>query len=282
MVVCARRLLLASVFTLAMLTASLVAAAGLGAVALAAEAGVYRPSSVVRELPEKRTAASDTYLLGDGTCARSSTMSRCATVMRPAPGGRSTPASCPRACRRPNSTGSAARRPQRHYRSAATPMQVTLASEAEGRAPVTVAYDGAEVSFDLRGAAEQAKLIAGDRATYIDALAEVSLSYRVIAKGLKEEITLASKAAPGSYTYFVRHGASAALRPDRPWGFYRRGESSRCWCLDPVLAYDSSRDAPMIPPSRRRAMTVRPALGGASSPTVCRAPGSTMRPASGR
>ena len=157
--------------------------------------------TIVRELVNERTATSDTYLLSDGS--RQVRVSEDPINYKDDSGNWQT-----------INTNLLTSGSLGDYQSASTPVDVSIGDEGLGQDPVSVSYQGANVSFNLLSAVEDDNFVAGDTATFPDVTTATNLNYQVLADGLKEdEIVLASSAAPNNFTFFVSH-PGLSLRQD--------------------------------------------------------------------
>jgi hypothetical protein len=82
--------------------------------------------------------------------------------------------------------------------------------------PAKVSTGERSVSFSLQGAGAVAPTVAGDTATYADALGGVDAAYEALATGVKETLTLADATAPSTYRFSLQasSGLTPALQPD--------------------------------------------------------------------
>jgi len=244
----ARRLAVGSAVLLAVLLLLLI---GLASQPVAVADATEQALTVVRELTEKRTATSTTYLLSDGS--RRALLYETPVHYRDAKGAwQDLDTSLA-----PTSVFGA-------VTSSATPATVTLGAQSAGAAPVAIAYEDARVGFDLLGAVEPAPLVLADEATYLGVAAATDLRYRVLPDGLKETLVLASAAAPGSFTFFASHeGLLLQQDPEGEWGFYRAGEKAPVFVLGDLVVFDSSRSKAGEPAECAAAtMAVAAAKGG--------------------
>ncbi len=161
---------------------ALVPAAGSGA--SAGQTPTAEAPSDVRELPELRTEASDTYVRSDGT--RATKISRDPINYRDSEGNWQ-PIST---TLQPSANGD--------LQTSATKLPVTLPSSLSS--PVTVGGEGATVSFALEGAGGSVSA-SGSSASYAEALPNLSALYEEQAARLKETLSLQSAAAPTTYRY---------------------------------------------------------------------------------
>jgi RHS repeat-associated protein len=150
------------------------------------ESPVSSAVGVVRELPELRTANSDTYLRSDGSLAAK--ISRAPINYRDASGSWQ-PINT---TLQPSTDGS--------LEASTTQLPISLPSSLSS--PVTVGGEGATVSFSLEGARGSAAA-SGSTASYAEALPQVTASYEAQPARLKETLSLASAAAPSVYHYHL-------------------------------------------------------------------------------
>lgn len=168
--------------TVGVLALAIVPAAGSGA--SAGQAPGSEAASEVRELPELRTANSDTFVRSDGT--RSTKISREPINYRDGEGDW-----------QPIST-KLQQASDGSLSDSETQLPVSLPSSLSG--PVTVGAGGQTVSFALEGAQGNPSA-SGSSASYAQALPEVDASYEEQATRLKEALTLESASAPTAYRY---------------------------------------------------------------------------------
>jgi RHS repeat-associated protein len=199
--------------------------------ALAEDSSQPPQPTVVQEVLSRRTATSYTYLLSDGTY-------RCdeygsAVNYKDESGNWQPidPTLVPVA-------GSDA------VTTEAAPVVVTVASDAGGQKPVTVDAGKWTVTMDLVGCAERDPAVDGPIATFDGIAPGASVSYTALGDGVKELVTLASSAAPNSYTYRLTHpGLEARQDEAGQWGLYAPDKDSPVFLVGPMNACDSSVDA---------------------------------------
>lgn len=223
-----RRLVL-GIAVLSTLTALIVVGVTRSERALAEGPGESGPT-VVRELVEKRTAESSTYLLSNG-------LLRCVCYQAPVNfkdkdgvWRRIDPRLVP-------VSGEDA------VTTAAAPVVVTVAGEASGREPVTVWHEGVTVTLDLVDCVEGEFAVDDASVTFRQVASDVDLTYTALGDGVKEAITLRSPAAPATFTYRLTH-AGLSLRQDEggSWGLYKDGARRPSFTLGALTVFDSSRD----------------------------------------
>ena len=247
-----RRLVLGIVVAIA-----LISGAGLlsiqGSTPARAEDSTAQEPSVVREVLSKRTECSMTYLLSDGTFR---------TVFYQAPihfkdddgdWQEINTSLVP-------SAGVDA------YTTAAAPVEVTVKDEGAGCKPIEVETAGYLVTMNLLGYAESDKLVLGDTAIYTDVAPDTDVTYTALGDGVKEVISLASAAAPDTFTYRLTH-AGLELRRDEAgqWALHEPGSELPLFLIGAVNACDSSLDEAGEPAwCDAASMTVSPGDGAST------------------
>jgi RHS repeat-associated protein len=184
--------------------------------------------SVVRELPELRTANSDTYLRSDGSLAAK--ISRAPINYRDASGSWQ-PINT---TLQPSTDGS--------LEASTTQLPISLPSSLSS--PVTVGGEGATVSFSLEGAGGSAAA-SGSTASYAEALPQVTASYEAQPARLKETLTLASAAAPSVYHYHL--STTGGLSPKLVAGtvVFSDGQGRPRYVMQtPTVADSGAKDLP--------------------------------------
>jgi hypothetical protein len=145
--------------------------------------------------------------------------------------------------------------------SISTKATVRIGSQRSGLAPVSVSGDGYTVGIDYLGAAENAKLVVGDSATYLGVAHDTDLTYQALGDEVKETLFLKSADAPTSYRFALdAHGLE--LRRDfatGEWAFYRPGETTSTLTLGGLFVFDASESGAGEPAScSDTTMTVTP------------------------
>ena len=154
-------------------------------------------ATIVKELPELRTASSDTYLRSDGTRLLKT---YAAPVNFREASGAWTPIN-------DELTQEAAGA----WHPKASGIPVTLPATL-GSGPVSFGSPGKEVGLTLQGASLLGSAAAsGKVGHYAEALPNVEASYKVGATGLRDTLTLANAAAPTVYRYSL--SLSSGLKP---------------------------------------------------------------------
>ncbi|MCM3923179.1 DNRLRE domain-containing protein [Frankia sp. AiPs1] len=99
-------------------------------------------------------------------------------------------------------------------RTSSGPVIATLPSDLS-TAPIQISKGTSTVSFQLRGAASTAGAVSGDTETYKKALPGVDVHLRTTASGVKEDLVLAGKDSPSTFTYdlTVPAGTHPVLTP---------------------------------------------------------------------
>lgn len=156
-----------------------------GAGAGAAEQSGSSGAKVVRELPELRTATSDTDLLSDGSHAQ-----RVYSHPINFRVGRAWHPVEDRLVRAADGT----------WQPSASPVPISLPTSL-GRGPVAVGPTGRRFAFSLEGASTAEGTATGTKRTYADALPGVSAAYVASPGSVRETLTLGSASAPTTYRY---------------------------------------------------------------------------------
>jgi hypothetical protein len=185
---------------------------------------------VVRELVEKRTENSRTFLLADGRLK--SEVFEGAINFKDASG-----AWCEI---NPNLVTAA----KGEYVSAATPVKVILTSPRSSTDLVTLAAEGATVGMRMEGTNLAAPVISDNKALYLSTTSNLVLAYEVLGNGLKETIMLLSAKAPDSYTFTINHpGLTMWQDKAGQWGLYEMVEYPPVLVMGGLTVFDSSLDA---------------------------------------
>lgn len=130
----------------------------------------------------------------------------------------------------------------------ATPFGVNLLANPSGGAAATLSDKGYTIGFQLSGANESAGTASGNALTFPAVATDTSESYRIISSGLEQTLTLASDAAPNSFSCTLSH-PGLTLKQDKQgaWGLYEPGADSPLMVLSDILVSDSSKDANGMP-----------------------------------
>ncbi len=222
----AGRVTVYSVLLVTLALALLLGLRGLPSAAAEGEAEV----TVVRELTERRTEYGTTYVLSNGQYR--TVISHGPVHFKDATGAW-----------RPVDT-TLVEVADGVYETAASAVTVTVQDEAAGSPAVTVATASVAVALNLVGATEDGLTVAGSAATYPDVATATDVSYTATGDGLKETITLASGAAPNSFTYRLTHPGLTLARDEATgtWGLYREGREEPAFTLGAINVCDASAD----------------------------------------
>ncbi len=204
-------------------------------VGVASGAGVQQPelrrtpeAKVVKELPELRTASSDTYQRSDGTRV----VKTYATPInyRAGSGGAWTPINDQLT---PDASGNL------HPRASGVPVSLPASL---GSGPVSFGAPGKEVAISLQGASLLgAATTSGAEGSYSEALPGVDASYRVGATSLRETLTLANASAPTIYRYDLSLSSGLKAVQERWGGLDIKDASGKSlYRLAPPTVRDSS------------------------------------------
>lgn len=225
-----RRLLLGIVL-LSTVAATLGLVFGLAPTSAVAVAPSQQEATVVREAVEKRTQDSKTYLLSDGRY-------RCVMYQTPVHYRDEN------GDWQPIDTSLVPVDGIDAYATVATPVEVRLADEAPGQKPVTVSSGDWAVTMNLVGWAEDEKLVFDNAAIYTNVAPDTDVTYTATGDGVKEVLTLASAAAPNTFTYRITH-AGLFLRQDEggQWGLYAPDFEEPVFHVGSMNVCDSSLDA---------------------------------------
>jgi RHS repeat-associated protein len=184
-------------------------------------------AKVVKELPELRTATSDTYLRSDGTRLAKSFPG---PVNYQASPGTWTPINDQLIL---DASGNL------HPRASGVPVSLPASL---GSGPVSFGAPGQEVAISLQGASLLAAATpSGDEGSYSEALPGVDASYRLNATSLRETLTLANASAPTVYRYDLSLSAGLKATAER-WGGLdiKDASGNSLYRLAPPTVRDSS------------------------------------------
>ena len=222
----ARRITVGSILLVTLAFALLLGLRGLPSAAAEGEA----EATIVRELTERRTEYGTTYLLSNGQYR--TVISHGPVHYRDAAGDW-----------QPVDT-TLVEVSDGVYETAASAVTVTVQDEAAGSPAVTVATATTAVALNLIGAREDGLTVEGSAATYPGVATATDVSYAATGDGLKETITLASGAAPNTFTYRLSHpGLTLALDEETgTWGLYREGREEPTFTLGAINVCDASAD----------------------------------------
>ena len=147
------------------------------------------------------------------------------------------------------------------YRTASTPVAVTIGSTASGSAPARLVGDGYSVTWSPQGLAAGVPTAPGPQtANYLGVATGTSLSYEALDWGVEQSLTLASAAAPASFTCTLSHpGLTLAQTANGSWGLYAPADPSPVFVLSGLRVYDASGA-----PCGAATMTASPGAGQSS------------------
>lgn len=130
------------------------------------------------------------------------------------------------------------------YSSAGLPATVTVGAQTSDSAPVALSGEDWSVGIDMLGATEVAKVVIGDRATYLNVAPETDLTYEALADGIKETLVLASADAPTDFSFRVDlEGLSAVADFCGGIALQHADGSPSGLALSRLLVTDSSLDS---------------------------------------
>lgn len=197
----------------------------LGVLALCSQGTATAQPSVVRELTKLRGESSTTYELTDGSL-RSEFFSS-PIRFRDASG-----------TWRAIDTRLLNDAKSGEYVAAATPFAVRLGA---AQPQVRLGADRYELSLQPRGLASKAAVVLGDLATYPAVAVDTDLRYQVLAEGVKEELLLASAAAPRRFSFSLAHpGLTLRYDLQEGWGLYAENAKQPLFVLGGLCVFDSS------------------------------------------
>jgi hypothetical protein len=151
------------------------------------------------------------------------------------------------------------------YHAADTPVGVTIGSSSAGSPPAQLTAAGYTVTWSLQNASAALALApTASAASYFGAAANTTLSYRVLDWGVEQSLTLASAAAPNSFTCTLSHpGLTMAQDPTSgQWSLFAPGNPDPIFNLSGINVTDASADAQGNPAAcAAAAMSVSPGNG---------------------
>jgi len=185
---------------------------------------------VVRELVEKRTANSQTFLLSDGRLR--AVVSSGFVNYRDKSG-----------TWRQIDTRLVAGSRAGDYVSTATPIEVTAASDSSAR--VSLAYQDSTITIGPRNAHPAQFSVRDSVASYRGIATDADLTYEVLDAGMKETVYLRSAKAPTTYAFTVQHPGLTLAKDEATgqWGFHTALEHPPVFQLGGLLVFDSSVNA---------------------------------------
>ncbi len=191
-------------------------------------------ATVVKELTEKRTENSKTYLLSDGKYKSEIYSS---PISYKDSGGKW----------QDIDTTLVPADAKGGLRAKGVPSKVTLTPPAAGGSIASVEYQGVSVSISApQGIALNAPVASGSKAVFAAPLKSMSVTYEARADGgLKETIVLASKKAPNVFTYTISHPGLILCQEYETgqWGFRKVLEQPPVFLLGGLAVYDSTKDS---------------------------------------
>ena len=136
------------------------------------------------------------------------------------------------------------------WRNRSNSLLLTLPSDL-GQSPVRLESSGSWVEFKLQGGSARGS-VAGDTATYANALPGVTVALKSLADGVKESLTLAGPSAGSTFTYSFRssHGLSLRTRDDGGLDVVDGAGVARFYVPAPFM-YDSSQNSAAFSPAVR-------------------------------
>ena len=154
------------------------------------------------------------------------------------------------------------------YHAASTPVAITIgASGTAAGQPATLAAAGYTVTWTLQNASAGVPLApAASTSSYLGALTDTTLSYKVLNWGIEQSLTLSSPAAPASFTCTLSHpGLTLDKDANGQWGLYAPGNPVAIFFLSGITVTDSATDTYGNPVScPDAAMTVVPGSGSST------------------
>lgn len=130
------------------------------------------------------------------------------------------------------------------FSSVGLPATVTVGPQQADSGPVVLSGEDWSVGIDMLGTSEVAKIVMGDRATYLDVAPETDLTYEALPGGIKETLTLASADAPTQFSFRLDlEGLSAVSDFTGGVALQRADGSPSGLSLSRLLVTDSSSDA---------------------------------------
>lgn len=206
------------------------------AVAAQSQRAVHASPTVVRELRDKRTADSSTYLMSDGSFQAK--ICNDAIHYKDAKGAWQdidvslVPAESPGVV---------------HTRASA--YDETFASDGVSANPVTVKHGDWSMSMKLLGGEQSNPVALGDTDDFPLAMTDTQLKYQASAHALKDTLVLSSRNAPSTFTFFVSlKNLSLYSSPSGGYSFVDDKGKLAGW-IDPLQVYDSATDAAGNPTS---------------------------------
>jgi len=152
------------------------------------------------------------------------------------------------------------------YATTAAPVEVQIAAQADGRAPLQLTTGEYQVSLDLLNANESDLTVDEASASFPGVATATDLRYEPTGDGLKETLVLRSTDAPNSFTFRLTH-TGLELRHDEVdgWGLYEPDGKEPVLLIGELLVWDSSRDESDVPAYCNEAeMKVEPGQGAST------------------
>ena len=150
-------------------------------------------------------------------------------------------------------------------RARATSFTETFGSDESSESPVTVANGAWSLGMGLVGGDEGRPITLGNRAVYQSALPDTQLAYESRRDGVKDTLTLASRRAPDTFTFFVRLKGLALYSEPGGGGFalYDATTHQPAGRIEPLSVFDSAdKLGGLAAACPAASMTVAPAPGG--------------------
>jgi RHS repeat-associated protein len=205
----------------------------------------------VRELPERRTASSKTYLLSDGSC-RGEYFTEQVHVKDSKGAWQEIDLSVVPTASDPDA-----------LTTKRSPVAVTFKGQGEGR-PVTVKKGAYRAEIDLLDCLEPEPVELGGDVIYPQVSPFTDLTYTPRQDGIKETLVLSSPLAEDTFRFFVALDGLEA-QPNPSGGAWLVSSNNVLQGeIDPLYVFDSSSDAGGDPAvCRTSTMTIEPVAGGA-------------------
>ena len=131
------------------------------------------------------------------------------------------------------------------YQSGRTPVAVTIGSSAGGSPPAQLVARGYTLTWSVQDTdAGVPTAPAASVASYLGVATDTTLSYKVLNWGVEQSLSLASPAAPSSFTCTLSHpGLKLAQDAGGQWGLYAPGDPVAVFELSGITVHDSAADA---------------------------------------
>ncbi len=138
------------------------------------------------------------------------------------------------------------------------PVALEIGTTGTGSPPVQIAARGYTLTWTVQGAAAGLATAPGPAtASYLGVASDTTLSYKALDWGVEQCLSLASAAAPASFTCTLAHpGLSLAQDANGGWGLYAPGDPTPIYLLSGLSVYDAAGV-----PCSAATMTVSPGSG---------------------